>query len=85
MAPWIEGQPADRKVASDSQSGHMPLTGPGPQLGVCKRQPVDVLLHIDGSLSFSLLPPKKINKQSKIERKDQQAEGEELDIKEEEN
>ena len=32
--------------ALDSQSGHMPgpQWGPGPQLGVCKRQPIDVSL-----------------------------------------
>ena len=38
----------------NSQSGHMSGLGPGPQLGICERQPIDVSLPVFPLLPFSL-------------------------------
>ena len=61
MAQLIECWPENRKVVSSIPSQD-PCLGcrPGPQLGVCDRQPMMYLSHIDVSLYFSL--PLKINK-----------------------
>ena len=60
VAQWIEHRPANWKAASwiPSQGTHLGC-GPGPQLGVCERQPIDI------SLSLSLAPLSKINKKFK--------------------
>ena len=58
VAQWIECQPVNLKVASLIPSQGTCLgCGPGPQLGVCKRQPIDISL-----LSFSFLSPLYENK-----------------------
>ena len=50
VAQWTEHQPEKQRVACliPSQGTYLG-GGPGPQLGVCERQP-----HIDVSVSFSL-------------------------------
>ena len=52
MTQWIECRPANQRVAGliPSQSTCLGC-GPGPQLGVCERQP-----HIDVSLFLPPLP-----------------------------
>ena len=45
VAQWIEHWPANQKVTSSIPSQGTCLgCGPGPQLGACKRQPIDVSL-----------------------------------------
>ena len=45
VAQWIEHRPPNHNVARlISSQGTNPGCGPGPQLGACKRQPVDVCL-----------------------------------------
>ena len=52
VAQWIELWPANKKVAGWIPSQGTCLgCGPGPQKGVCERQP-----HIDVSLPLFLLP-----------------------------
>ena len=66
MAHWIEHLPENRKVAGlISGQGTGLGFGPGPQLGACERQPIDVSLthqHFSPSLSPSLPLSSKINK-----------------------
>ena len=58
VAQWVECQPANQKVANLIPGhGRCLSCGPGPQLGACERQLIDVFLHIDVSLPFpSSLP-----------------------------
>ena len=52
VAQWIEHQPENQRVAGSVPSqGTCPGCGPGPQEGVCERQP-----HIDVFLPL-FLPP----------------------------
>ena len=52
VVPWIEHRPVNQRVVGSIPSQGTCLgCGPGPHLGVCKRQP-----HIDVSLSL-FLPP----------------------------
>ena len=45
VAPWIELQPAKQRVAGLIPSHGTCLgCGPGPQLGVCEKQPIQVSL-----------------------------------------
>ena len=45
LAQWIECWPANQKVAGSIQSQGTCLgCGPGPHLGMCERQPIDVFL-----------------------------------------
>ena len=66
MAQWIECQPAKWKAAgSIPHQGTCLGCGPGPRLGVCERQPIDVSLShscFSPSLSPSLPLSLKINK-----------------------
>ena len=58
VAQWIEHRPLSQKVAGliPSQGTYLGC-GPGPQLGVCERQP-----DTDSSLSFSFPFPLSKNK-----------------------
>ena len=62
VAQWIEHQPVNLKVAGSFPGrGTCPGCWPGPQLGACERQPIDIsFTHqcFSPSLAFSL----KINK-----------------------
>ena len=60
MAQWIEFWPVNQRVTSSIPSQDTYLgCRPGPQLGVCERQPhIDVSLPLSPSLPLSL----KINK-----------------------
>ena len=66
VTQWIERQPLDQKVAGSVPGQGMCLgCGPGLQLGMCERQPIDVsLAHrcFSPSLSPSLPCSLKINK-----------------------
>ena len=55
VAQWIECRPANQRVAGSIPSQDTCLgCGPGPQLGACKKQPIDVsLAHWCSSPSFS--------------------------------
>ena len=56
VTSWVEHRPANQKVAGLIHSQGTCLGGrPCPQLGVCKRQPIDVSLIIR-CLSPSLSP-----------------------------
>ena len=67
VAQWIKHWPANQKVASSVLSQGTCLGyGPGPQLGTCKRQPIDVSLphwcfcpYLAPSLPLSLKGKKK--------------------------
>ena len=64
MAHWIEHQPANQKVAGSIPGQGISLGwGPGPQLGVCEKQPINVS-HISMFLSVSFSHPLslKVNK-----------------------
>ena len=52
MAQWIEHQPAKVTGSIPSQSTCLSCR-PGPQLGACERQPLDVISHTLMFLSFS--------------------------------
>ena len=56
MAQWIECQPANQGVSgSIPDQGACLGCGPGPQLGVCRRQPhIDIFLSLSPSLPLSL-------------------------------
>ena len=58
VVQWVEHHPANRKAAgSISSQGTSLGCGPGPWLGTCKRQPINVSVsHIDVSLPL-FLPP----------------------------
>ena len=60
VAQWTERHPANQKVADlVSSQGTCPGCGPGPQLGACRRQPVN--------FSFLLfLPPFSLSKNKSI-------------------
>ena len=64
VAPWIECQPVNWKVANSSPSqGTFLGCKPGPQLGVCKKQLIISLTHWCFSPSVpSFLPPLSKNK-----------------------
>ena len=55
MAQWIDYWPANPVAAGSIPSqGKCLGCGPGPPVGVCKRQPIDISLHIDDSPSLFL-------------------------------
>ena len=58
VAQWIERQPVNQKVLGLIPSqGRFLGCGPGPQLGVRKRQQIDLSLTPDVSFPLSSLPP----------------------------
>ena len=62
VAQWVERQHANQKVSSSIPSQGTCLgCQPGPQLGMCKWQPIDITL-IHQCLSPSLPLPLKTNK-----------------------
>ena len=55
MGQWIELWPADPKVVGSIPGPGISLGGSaGAQLGVCKRQPIDVSLPLSPSFPLSL-------------------------------